>query len=134
MSTAAPRFVELAQLLACVHCGLCQSACPTYLELGAEADSPRGRIQGSEGRKVRMGQYVRAVDAALRDLLGGRETPLIMAATFGMSRSFRSRQAVPMQNRCAPPARAARAASITASGSIRRVALRPVSKLEDWLQ
>lgn len=63
------RFVATEKLLTCVHCGLCQSACPTYVELGTEADSPRGRVallRGlEEGRLAPSAEVRRHLDLCL---------------------------------------------------------------------
>jgi glycolate oxidase iron-sulfur subunit len=42
---ANPNIAEADKILrACVHCGFCTATCPTYVLLGDERDSPRGRI------------------------------------------------------------------------------------------
>jgi glycolate oxidase iron-sulfur subunit len=42
---ADPDIAEANKILrACVHCGFCTATCPTYVLLGDELDSPRGRI------------------------------------------------------------------------------------------
>jgi glycolate oxidase iron-sulfur subunit len=65
-----PRLVvDEAKLRKCVHCGFCLPVCPTYLELGTEADSPRGRIYLmraiEEGRAPLSAEAVRHFDLCL---------------------------------------------------------------------
>src|SRR5688500_5093598 len=63
------RFLDYDKSLACVHCGLCLSSCPTYLETGNENDSPRGRIYLmralQDGRAAMNSSTVRHVDLCL---------------------------------------------------------------------
>ncbi|MDO8187788.1 hypothetical protein Q5424_25905 [Conexibacter sp. JD483] len=49
-----------------------------------------GRMQGSEGQKVRLRQYAHKVDQALRHVLTGLELPLILAATEPIAAIYRS--------------------------------------------
>jgi len=52
--------------------------------------SASGRIHGAEGQKVRLRQFARKVDAALRPVLSGRHEPLILAATEPLLSVYRS--------------------------------------------
>ena len=51
--------------------------------------SPSGRLVGSEGKRVRIRQYARAVDDALMPLLRGDERPLVLVATQPINSIFR---------------------------------------------
>jgi hypothetical protein len=57
--------------------------------------SPSGRIQGSEGQKVRMRQYARLIEQALRPVLAGGDVHLILAATEPMASIYRSVNSYP---------------------------------------
>lgn len=57
--------------------------------------SPSGRIQGSEGRKIRVRQYARAVDQALRPYLNGISLPVILAAAEPTASLYRSVNSYP---------------------------------------
>ncbi len=57
--------------------------------------SHSGRAHGAEGQKVRMRQYARQIDQALRPLLNGVQLPLIIAATEPLDSIFRAASTYP---------------------------------------
>ncbi len=67
---ADPETARSEQILRkCVHCGFCTATCPTFVLLGDERDSPRGRIYMMkamlEGDRAPTHQEVRHVDRCL---------------------------------------------------------------------
>ena len=65
----APDLPDLDSLRSCVHCGICLPQCPTYLVLGEEMDSPRGRLYliraAAEGRIALTETFGRHLDLCL---------------------------------------------------------------------
>ena len=67
---ADPDIAEADKILrACVHCGFCTATCPTYVLLGDELDSPRGRIylikEMLEKDQAPTAQVVKHIDRCL---------------------------------------------------------------------
>ncbi len=60
---------DTERYLDCIHCGFCLPTCPTYLILGNEMDSPRGRIYliraASEGRVGISDNFVKHMSLCL---------------------------------------------------------------------
>lgn len=52
--------------------------------------APVRRVQGTEGQKLRMAQFSRQVDGALREVLPGHGVPLVLAATEPLDSIFRA--------------------------------------------
>jgi glycolate oxidase iron-sulfur subunit len=71
--------------LDCVHCGFCLPTCPTYLVLGNEMDSPRGRIYliraASEGKIGISDHFVKHMNLCL--LCRACETACPSGVKFG---------------------------------------------------
>jgi glycolate oxidase iron-sulfur subunit len=67
---ADPDISEADKILrACVHCGFCTATCPTYVLLGDEDDSPRGRIylikEMMENAEPARSEVVKHIDRCL---------------------------------------------------------------------
>ena len=84
----------------CVHCGFCLPACPSYILLGRETDSPRGRIYsmraGVDGRVGMTAPVVEHFDTCLGCMAcetacpsGVRYAPLIEQTRAAVEAGFR---------------------------------------------
>lgn len=54
------------------------------------------RVHGAEGQKIRLAQYIRKIDVALRPILVNSGTPVILAATQPVESLFRSVSSIPV--------------------------------------
>jgi Bacterial archaeo-eukaryotic release factor family 11 len=83
--------------------------------------SPSRRIQGSEGQKVRLRQFARKVDQALRGVLTGLELPLILAAVEPLESIYRSLNSYPHLVATGLPGASAQASDAELAAAARKV-------------
>jgi hypothetical protein len=82
---------------------------------------PNRKLQGTEGQKVRMRQYARQVDQALRPLLNGLDLPLILAATEPLDSIYRSVSSYPHLLATSVPGNPDVVSDAELAGSARRI-------------
>lgn len=93
LSAGAVRLVEVFADLPPVHVripDLPKNAADAVHRASISNLTQNTRISNAEGGKVLLRQYARQVDAALRAVLSGRETPLILAATDPLGSIYRA--------------------------------------------
>lgn len=93
LSEGAARLVEVFADLPPAHVrisDLPKSAADAVNRASVNNLTQNTRLSNAEGQKVLLRQYARQVDAALRGVLSGRETPLILAATDPLGPIFRA--------------------------------------------
>ena len=86
-------------LYRCVHCGLCLSACPTYVELNLETESPRGRIALDEGCERGPDGYQPAGGVPLESCLQCRACEAVCPSGVPFGRLMESTRAQVLQHR-----------------------------------
>src|SRR3989442_11940915 len=76
---------EEEKILACVHCGLCLEACPTYVATGDENDGPRGRIYLMRAvEEGRLAVSITAFETQIDRCLGWRACESVGAGRVGI--------------------------------------------------
>ena len=75
--------------------GLPDSAASAAGKSSLSDRAPIRRIQGDEGQKLRLLQYARKIDQALRPLLAGLDVPLVLAAAEPMASVYRQINSYP---------------------------------------
>lgn len=92
---AAPRRGGFEALDACVHCGFCLQACPTFLATGDEADSPRGRIELMRAlERGELGPSDASLAVHLDRCLGCRGCEPVCPSGVGYGRGLEAARAV----------------------------------------
>lgn len=103
LSQGAARFIEVTSSLAQVVKvdGLPKNMSDAVKRKLPRDRAPARRLQGGEGMKVLTGQYCRMIDRALRPILSGLSTPLLLASVKELAVIYQAHNSYPYLMRSA---------------------------------